>query len=104
MRIRAICIDDANRPKEIPQNKWLVKDKEYHITWVFKMVNQNGIQGVSIAEHDISDCLPYNCYRLTRFAIHLDDILNLIELIEACTGMDQIKIKELIKEVELIEQ
>lgn len=103
MRIRAICIDDKNRPKQIPADKWVKQKQQYHITWIYKMVNQKGIQGVSLAEHDISDCDPYNCYRLTRFAIHIDDLPALVELMKTCTELSDVDINKLIEELETVE-
>jgi hypothetical protein len=91
MRIRALCIDDSNRPNEIPLAKWPVKGKWYHIIHIYMMVFQEMVQGCELSEFDISGCAPYNCYRLSRFAIHEDDIGKLIELIKACADMNGMK-------------
>lgn len=101
--IRCFCIDDTNRPKEIPASKWVEKDKQYHITHVFKHLSQKGIQGVELAEVDISDCEPYNCFRLTRFAILLEDLEKLIQLMKDCTELSDIDISALLENLELVE-
>lgn len=103
MRIKAICIDDTNRPEQIPQHKWVKKNNQYTIIHIFKQLNQNNIQGVSLAEINIDDCAPYNCFKLSRFAINVNDIPNLIELMKQCTGLSEIDIKKLIEELETVE-
>ena len=101
--IRCFCIDDANRPKEIPASKWVKKGEKYHIVHVFKHLSQKGIQGVELAEIDISDCEPYNCFRLTRFAILLEDLEKLMQLMKDCTELSDIDISALLENLELVE-
>lgn len=103
MRIGCVCVNDQDKPNAIPSDKWVVKNKPYTITWIYKQINQKGIQGVTLAEHDISMYAPYNCYRLDRFAIHKDDIDSLIELMKLCTEMSDVDIKELVEELETVE-
>lgn len=103
MRVRAICIDDSNRPNEIPISKWPKKEKWYHITYIYVMVMQGGIQGCELSEFDISDNAPYNCYRLSRFAIHEDDIELLFALIKACDEMNALSDLDIQKYVDTLE-
>lgn len=98
MKVRVLCVNDANKPNEIPQSKWIVKDKEYHITWIYNQLQQKGIKGVELAEFDISDCIPYNCYRLDRFAIHVEDLEILMQMFKDATELNDIEIKNLIPE------
>lgn len=103
MKVKCICIDDTNKPKEIPSNKWVQKDKEYHIIHVYVQVNQGNIQGVDLAEISLDEsCAPYQTFRLSRFAINIDDLPKLIELMKLCTELKDIDIEKLIKEEELI--
>jgi len=44
----AICISDKNRPKEIPQNKWLKEGQEYEIIFTTLCKPQNEV-GVHLA-------------------------------------------------------
>lgn len=104
MKIRVVCVDDSNKPKEIPKEKWVIKGKNYNITWVYKMVNQKGIQGVSLSEIDISNYKPYNCFRLNRFAIAKEDFDNLIELIKHCTELSDVDINKLVEDLQLVEK
>ena len=97
--IECICIDDTNKPKEIPQNKWVVKDSKYTITHIFKHPNQNNIQGVELAEVDISKCKPYETFRLSRFAISIDDMEKFMQLMKDCTDLNDIEIDSFVKEL-----
>lgn len=62
------------------------------------MINQNGIQGCAIAERDISAYIPYNCFRLNRFAFRKEDLDKLGELIVYCTELNDINIESLLEE------
>lgn len=65
--IPVICIDDRNRPHDVPTSKWPVKGGTYTVTGFYNMLVQ-GMEGVSLAEMDISDCHPYKYYLASRFA------------------------------------
>ena len=69
MRVKCICIDDKKKPSIIPDSKWIKEGEVYHITHIFIQKLQGDIQGCEIAETDISQYKPYNCFRLDRFAI-----------------------------------
>lgn len=99
---RAICINDKNKPKEIPSNKWIKAEKEYHIIYVYWHPNQ-GVQGVDLKEISLMGCEPYETFKLDRFAIHKDDIDKFIELCKNCTDMNDVDIQKVIEEVETVE-
>ena len=100
--IDCICIDDSNRPKEIPADKWIKKDEDYKITHVYIHVNQGGIQGVTLYEKPLDEsCKPYESFKLSRFAIHKDDLLAFIELCKSCAELDNVDVMQLIEESEL---
>jgi len=103
MKIPCICIDSKNRPVEIPISKWVIENNEYHITHVFHQYQQNRIKGVELAEHDISECVPFNCYRLDRFAFTQENLLKLIELMNQCTELDNIDISKIVEKLTTIE-
>lgn len=108
MKIPCICLDDKNRPNEIPASKWPVKDKKYNITWIFKQLNQPGVKGVELAEFDISMCTPYNSFKMSRFGIAMEDFPKLIQMMKDTAefnGIDVDKfVEELIETEELILQ
>lgn len=107
--VRALTIDDTNKPKEIPQEKWVVKDEEYRVLGIYIHVNQGNIQGITLIEKPLDEtCRPYGTFNINRFAFHLDDIEELMQLARDCTDlreMDDEALNELLrKEVhELIE-
>jgi len=100
--VRCFCINDADKPKEIPSEKWIKKDEPYNITHIFLMVNQGEIQGVELAEFDISMYAPYNCYRLDRFAILLEDLEKFVALLERSAEFNGLKDFDVQKYVDLI--
>ena len=84
----AICINDQNRPKEIPQNKWLKKEQEYEIIFTTLCKPQNEI-GVHLAEIDLDEsCSPYEFFLISRFQFDLENLKLLQELIKNCNDTD----------------
>ena len=104
MKIPCICVDDKHKPLEIPFCKWVVKGQEYHITHVYNNIHQNGIKGVELFEHDISECLPYNCYRLDRFAFTEENLKKLIEMMKDCTELNNVDISSIVEKLTSVEE
>lgn len=73
---RCICIDDSNRPKQIPQEKWVVYGNQYTIIDLKKMVLMGeGVLGVRLDEIDLDESnAPYELFLASRFAIFKDDM------------------------------
>lgn len=100
--IQCLCIDDSNRPKEIPESKWVKKDNLYTIIKVTIHPLQDNIQGCELAEISLDEtCLPYEYYRLSRFAIQEEDVDALKELIKLSAELDDVDVDELIKKSEI---
>ena len=96
--VKAICINDKNRPNEIPVEKWVVEDHQYTIDHVFFHPMQ-GIQGVTIREITLDEsCYPYTTFKLSRFGIRKDDLQEFIELAKLCTDLNEVTIEKLIEE------
>ena len=101
MDIRCVCINDNNKPKEIPISKWIKKDSEYHITHIYWHIQQK-IQGFELAEIFLDDnCLPYQSFAANRFAIYKEDINKLEQMLKDCTSLNDIDINNLIEELNL---
>lgn len=66
--MKVICINDKDRPNEIPTSKWIVKDKIYTVIKVWHIRQRPGTYGVELAEIDLSDCFPYLYFAANRFA------------------------------------
>ena len=101
MSIRCVCINDSNKPVEIPPKKWIKKDQEYHITHIYYHVQQ-GLQGVELAEIELTDeCFPYQSFALNRFGIYKEDMEKFMQMLKDCTDLNGIEISNLIEELSL---
>ncbi len=69
MNTRVICINDQNRPNEVPNTRWIKKGEIYHIIQIDKLNAQGGIYGCKLAEINNDDLTPYEYFRLDRFAV-----------------------------------
>ena len=84
----AICISDKNRPKEIPQNKWLKERQDYEIIYTTLCKPQNEV-GVHLAEIELDEsCAPYEYFLISRFQFDLENLKLLQELIKNCNETD----------------
>ncbi len=64
--MRILCIDDRNRPNEVPASQWIVKDCEYTVIKVVNCLGQ-GIKGYELEEVKIDSAL-YKYFAASRFA------------------------------------
>lgn len=101
MTVKVICLDDSNRPKEIPLEKWIKKDSQYHITHIYYHPQQK-IQGVELAEIDLDEsCLPYSSFALRRFGISKEDLEKFFQMLKDCTDLNDIDVSKLVEEINL---
>jgi hypothetical protein len=101
--IECICIDDSNKPKEIPARKWIKKDKKYHIIFTTTAMPQK-ILAVELSEICLDEsCNPYEYFDAKRFGLTYENLIKLNELIKNCSDID-FSIDELMKQTELVEQ
>lgn len=76
-----VCINDAERPNDIPISKWVVKGKEYTVIKIDRMLLQGGAVGFQLAEIDLRDCVPYLYFSAHRFGIKpLPDMAREVEV------------------------
>jgi hypothetical protein len=88
------CINDKNRPSEIPIDKWLVKGTEYTISAFDKLAMLGGELGVQVEELDISDCAPYTYFAASRFGI-VEDSPDELE-----DALEEVSVK--VRDIELV--
>ncbi len=70
----AICIDDANRPPEIPAGKWVKKGQRYTVNKTHRSKTDNGL-GFEIHSLGLDESnYPYNSIASKRFGIPMDQI------------------------------
>lgn len=77
INLKCICIDDTNRPNEVPLTRWIKKGEKYTIIQIDYMNMQNKIIGVKLAEIDNDDLHPYQYFRGSRFAVSENDLIEL---------------------------
>lgn len=79
--IEAICIDNSNKPSDLPTSKWLEEGKIYHIIYATIVLPQR-VLAFQLHEIDLDDsCFPYQYFSANRFIIKSIDIEALEELI-----------------------
>lgn len=86
--MRVTCINDSNRPNEVPLSRWVKKGEEYTIVKIDKMVQQGGIGGVKLEELNNDDLYPWSYFNINRFTFSQKQLDEAIE-------KDEIKIEEL---------
>jgi len=67
--MKVVCINDKNRPNEIPTSKWIKEKTEYTVIKADYLSIQNKILGYQLEEIDLTDCFPYLYFVASRFAI-----------------------------------
>ena len=66
--MKVVCIRDENKPKNIPQEKWVVKGNIYTVVYAVNMSIQVGKLGYKLAEIDLDEvCFPYKYFSADRF-------------------------------------
>jgi hypothetical protein len=66
--MKAICIDDTNKPEKIPITEWIKEGEVYTITKVTRMGLQPNKFGVLLKEVQLSpSSFPYELYDAERF-------------------------------------
>jgi hypothetical protein len=93
--IPCYCINDSDKPEEIPTSQWIKKGEKYHVTHVYNQLLQNNQFGVLLKEVNLKGCAPYNCYLITRFVFLEKDLEMLKIMIKACGELDSIDVSEL---------
>lgn len=63
--MKVVCIDDSNKPSDIPTSAWITKDQVYTVTDAF--YGMDNVPIVQIAERDLTKYPPYKGFHATRF-------------------------------------
>jgi hypothetical protein len=102
MSVECICINDSNRPNEIPVSKWIKKGNTYNVIFTVTVLPQKEL-GVQLAEIELTDKeLPYEYFLANRFSFTEENLKKLIELIKDCSDIT-FSMDELLKQTELTE-
>jgi len=77
--MKAVCIDNSNKPSKIPQNEWITEGETYTITRIVRMGLEKNKFGVLLKEVQLSSqSFPYELYDAARF-LPLDILANIKE-------------------------
>jgi len=73
--MKAICIDDDNKPPEIPKEEWIEAGVVYTVTNIVKLGFETGKYGILLKEVELTArSIPYESYDAERFIIFPFDI------------------------------
>lgn len=73
--MKAICIDDDNRPPEIPEEEWIEAGIVYTVRSIVKLGFDTGKYGILLKEVELTaQSMPYESYDAERFIIFPFDI------------------------------
>jgi len=103
--INTKCINDKDKPSSIPNTHWVKEGKDYTVVMIYRMVQPGAMMGVILQEIDLNEVeTPYECFKIQRFGFKQEDIKALMELIEACEGLQDFDPAKLIEEQVQIEE
>jgi len=98
--IECTCINDRNRPKEIPQNKWIQKGNKYTVIYTVTVLPQKQL-AFHLQEIELDETTsPYEYFLANRFAFRQEDLDALMQLIEDCSDTD-FSMEELLEQTEI---
>jgi hypothetical protein len=101
--IKCLCINDSNKPNQIPNEKWVEIGKEYTLLFSMTVLPQKQL-AFQLNEIDLDDsCSPYTWFLASRFAFREEDLQRLIEFIKDCNKIT-FSVNELVKEINIDER
>lgn len=80
--MKVVCVNNKNKPEEIPSHLWLEKDEMYTVLRIQKMAKQPGITGFVLEEITIPPGSKYDSFSSARFRPATDDDFAAIEALE----------------------
>jgi len=100
MSVKCVCINDKNKPSEIPANKWIKEGNEYHVYFIITVLPQKQL-GFLLEEIELDEtCKPYEYFLSHRFMFNPEDLDKLMQLIKDCTET-KFSVEEVIKQTQL---
>ena len=68
--VECICINNKQKPQEIPFKKWLKEGEKYHVIYTLTVLPQRQL-AFHLAEIDLDEtCAPYTYFLAHRFAFY----------------------------------
>lgn len=66
---QVICIDDKDRPNEVPISRWVKEGELYTVIAMNKMNQQGKMLAFKLEELNNDDLFPYTHFKASRFAV-----------------------------------
>lgn len=99
--IRCACINDKNRPNDIPTSKWVKQGQLYTVVFAIVVLPQKEL-GLQFDEITLDEtCAPYEYFLANRFGFLKDDLSKLQAFIKEC-GQVHLSINELMKQAQTL--
>lgn len=95
-----LCINDKNRPSEIPIEKWVKQGKKYNLLRVVEINPIEGFEetasiGYELVEITLDETnLPYLYFDSSRFAIPLEGFGEFLEIIDEEDPLEELELTE----------
>jgi hypothetical protein len=94
--VEILCINDKDRPSEIPISKWVKEGEKYNVIRIVNIIPIPGFDhtkkiGFELLEIDLDESNePYAYFDSKRFAFKPEDIEDLIEIAKYNIGQKEI--------------
>ena len=96
--IPCICINDKNKPQQIPESRWVKEGEEYNIIYATYSIPSKTL-GFYLQELELNEsCEPYEFYKSNRFAVSEENLEKLIDFIRDCNET-AFSVSDLMKEI-----
>ena len=99
--VKCICINDSDKPKKIPAERWVKKGTEYTVVFTTTVLPQKQLAFLLDEIELDKSCFPYEYYLADRFAFSPDELQKLMELIKDCAEASA-SVKDLMKQVNVV--
>lgn len=93
--IRAICLNDKDKPILNNPNLWVEAGKAYTIINILKIPKSQTL-GVELSEIDMSENDPYLFFKLDRFMLNCT-LEEFIEFLKTCKDLSELDIQKLLE-------
>jgi len=72
--MRVVCINDSNRPKQVPEEKWIKNGDSYTVVAAVRLNIQLGKVGFKLKEIELDhSCFPYEYFDSERFSMQVSN-------------------------------
>jgi hypothetical protein len=97
--IKCICINDKNRPPEIPESHWVKFGSTYVVLSIETHVQPAAMLGVVLLTPDLAELnLPYKSFQIGRFGFAEEDLPALMTMINSSPDLQSLDPMLLISE------